>query len=115
VAFVSFSGFNVLTPTTPGHVFRVVYNPATRTASFSNVDFDLGDMPINTIAYDDVAGDLYGATDFGVLVLRKDSAHWQRAGTGLPEALVVDLEIVPEKRLLVTATHGIGIFYLTLR
>jgi hypothetical protein len=115
VAFVSFSGFNLLTPTTPGHVFRVVYNPTTRTASFSNVDFDLGDMPINTIAYDDVAGDLYGATDFGVLVLRKDSAHWQRAGTGLPEALVVDLEIVPEKRLLVTATHGIGIFYLTLR
>ena len=27
---------------------------------------------------------------------------------------MVDLEIVPERRLLVAATHGLGIFYLTL-
>jgi hypothetical protein len=27
----------------------------------------------------------------------------------------VDLEIVPDKRLLVAATHGLGIYYLTLK
>jgi hypothetical protein len=27
---------------------------------------------------------------------------------------MVDLEIVPEQRVLVAATHGIGIFYLVL-
>ena len=115
VAFVSYSGFNALTPATPGHVFRVVYNPQTRTAAFFNVDFDLGDMPINTLAYDDMAGDLYGATDFGVLVLKKNSSHWERMDEGLPEALVVDLEIDTVKRVLVAATHGVGIFYLMLR
>src|SRR5207244_1568377 len=51
VALVSFSGFNTLTPTTPGHIFRVVYDPVLRQAAFTPVDFDLGDIPINTIAY----------------------------------------------------------------
>ena len=78
------------------------------------MDFDLGDLPINTIAYDDVRGDLYAATDFGPLVLREGSTEWEIAGVGFPEALMVDLEIVPERRLLIAATHGIGIFYLRL-
>jgi hypothetical protein len=114
VAFVSYSGFNALTPNTPGHILRVVYDPGSQTASFTSVDFDLGDIPINTIAYDDLGGDLYAATDFGPLVLRRGLTTWEVAGVGFPEALMVDLEIVPEQRVLVAATHGIGIFYLVL-
>jgi len=113
-AYVSFSGFNALTPGTPGHIFRVVYDPVNRRASFTSVDYDLGDLPINTIAFDDVRGDLYAATDFGPLRLRKDLTHWEAAGTGFPEALMVDLKILPDARLLVAATHGIGIYYLVL-
>jgi hypothetical protein len=67
-------------------------------------------MPINTIAFDDVRGDLYAGTDFGPLRLRKDMTHWEGAGSGFPEALMVDLEIVPDQRLLVAATHGAGHF-----
>jgi hypothetical protein len=115
VAYVSYSGFNALTPASPGHVFRVVYNPSTQLAAFTNLDFDLGDMPINTLAFDDVTGDLYAGTDFGPLVLRDGSGHWGVAGRRFPSALMVDLEIVPEKRLLVAATHGLGIFSLVLR
>ena len=114
VAYVSYSGFNALTPSTPGHVFRVVYDAVNRQAAFFSIDYDLGDLPINTIAYDDVAGDLYAGTDFGPLVLRRDTGHWETAGVGFPEALMVDLEIIPERRLLVAATHGLGIFYLEL-
>ncbi|HZL93409.1 MAG TPA: hypothetical protein VFB99_07190 [Vicinamibacterales bacterium] len=115
VAIVSYSGFNAITPSTPGHIFRVVYNPNNGTASFTSLDFDLGDLPINTIAFDDVAGDLYAATDFGPLVLRNGSTQWAVAGVGFPEALMVDFEIIPERRLLVAATHGLGIYYMTLR
>jgi hypothetical protein len=115
VAYVSYSGFNALTPATPGHVFRVVYDPTTQAASFALLDFNLGDMPINTIAYDPIRGDLYAATDFGPLVLRNATGHWQVAGVGFPEALMVDLELVPEQRLLIAATHGLGIFYLKLQ
>ena len=39
---------------------------------------------------------------------------WQLAGVGFPEALMVDLKILPEQRLLVAATHGLGIYYLRL-
>ena len=61
-----------------------------------------------------VRGDLYAGTDFGPLVLRQGTASWTLAGVGFPEVLMVDLEIVPERRLLVAATHGLGIFSLTL-
>jgi hypothetical protein len=115
VAFVSYSGFNALTPATPGHIFRVVFDQTTNSASFTPMDFDLGDLPINTIALDHIRGDLYAATDFGPLVLRAGANQWQVAGAGFPEALMVDLEIVPERRILVAATHGLGIFYLNLK
>ena len=114
LAFISYSGFTAVTPATPGHIFRAEYDPQSGRASFTSVDFDLGDIPINTIAYDDVRGDLYAATDFGPLVLRNGSTEWEIAGVGFPEALMVDFEIVPDRRLLIAATHGIGIFYLRL-
>jgi hypothetical protein len=113
-AYVSYSGFNALTPASPGHVFRVVYDPVNQRAAFFTLDYDLGDLPINTIAFDDVTGDLYAATDFGPLVLRRDQGRWTTAGVGFPEVLMVDLEIVPERRLLIAATHGLGVFYLDL-
>jgi len=114
VAYVAYSGFNALTPASPGHVFRAVFNPSTRLATFASLDQDLGDLPINTLAIDDAKGDLYAGTDFGPLVLRKGSAAWELAGIGFPEALLVDLKFVPSQRLLVAATHGLGIFYLQL-
>jgi hypothetical protein len=114
VAFISYTGFNTITPTTPGHIFRAVYDPATQRATFTPMDFDLGDIPINTIAFDDRRGDLYAATDFGPLVLRAGSSNWQLAGVGFPEALMVDLELAADQRLLIAATHGLGIFYLQL-
>jgi len=113
-AFISYSGFNALTPSAPGHVFRAVFNPSTRIASFTSLDRDLGDLPINTLAVDDLRGDIYAGTDFGPLLLRKGSANWEAAGFGFPEALMVDLKFVPSQRLLVAATHGLGIFYLRL-
>ena len=65
-------------------------------------------------AYDDVRGDLYAGTDYGPIVLKKGATRWEGAGLGFPEALIVDLEFVPEQRTLVAATHGLGIFFLTL-
>jgi len=115
VAFISYSGFNALTPNTPGHIFRAVFDPATGRATFTSSDFDLGDLPVNTLAYDDVRGDLYAGTDFGPLVLRAGTARWVLAGRGFPEVVMVDLEISPEQRVLVAATHGLGVFTLNLR
>jgi hypothetical protein len=114
VAYISYSGFNALTPSSTGHVFRAVFSPATSQATFTLLDFDLGDMPINTIAFDPVRGDIYAATDFGPLRLPGGATRWETAGVGFPEALMVDLKIIPSERVIVAATHGLGIFYMPL-
>ena len=103
-----------MTPSTPGHVFRVVFNPATGGATYTLLDYDLGDLPINAIAWDHLRGDLYAATDFGPLVLRRGAAAWAVAGAGFPEVVMVDLEIAPDRGVLVAATHGLGIFSLRI-
>jgi len=113
-AIVSYSGFNAITPATPGHVFRVVYDPVNDRATFTSLDHDLGDLPINTVAFDHLRGDVYAATDFGPLVLRRGSTQWAIAGAGFPEVVMVDLKIVPERGVLVAATHGLGIFSLRI-
>lgn len=114
-AIVSYSGFNALTPSTPGHIFRVTVDPASGGVTFASLDHDLGDLPINTIAFDHIRGDLYAATDFGPLVLRRGSTQWTVAGAGFPEVVMVDLKIVPERGVLVAATHGLGIFTLKIQ
>src|SRR4029078_7652444 len=85
IAYIAYAGFSALTPASPGHVFRAVFNPSTRIATFTSLDQDLGDLPINTLAVDEAKGDVYAGTDFGPIVLRKGSAAWELAGVGFPE------------------------------
>ncbi len=113
-AWVSYSGFNSATPTTPGHVFEVTYNPGTGTATWIDRSFDLGDLPITDIVRDDVAGDLYASSDFGVVRLVAGSASWTAAGPGMPNVEVAGLTIVPGARRLYAATHGLGAWLLNL-
>ena len=111
-AFISYSGFNAVTPDQPGHVFQVDYDG--EGATFTSMDHNLQDLPINHIVRDDLTGDLYAATDYGVLVLRDGTTRWEQAGEGLPVVLTPHLEIHPEHRLLFAATHGLGGWYLNL-
>jgi hypothetical protein len=113
-AWIAYSGFNALTPVTPGHVFEVTWDPATMSSKWTSLDFDLGDLPVNHLVRDAKTGDLYAATDFGVLVLAHGSSHWREAGEGLPTVLTPFLEILPEQRLLFAGTHGRGAWYLRL-
>ena len=50
----------------PGHVFEVDYNPARARRRGPILADDLGDLPITDVVLDDVTGDLYASTDFGV-------------------------------------------------
>jgi len=112
-AFVSFSGYNAYTPTTPGHVFEVRFNGTT--ATWTDLSFDLGDQPITAIALDARSGDLYAGTDFGVTRLRKGSTSWSPSSAGgLPPVAVYGLTIDPKSTVLYAATHGRGIWKLDL-
>jgi hypothetical protein len=114
-AWVSYSGYNGTTPTTPGHVFEVTYNPGTATATWADRSYDIGDMPITDVARDDVTGDLYAGSDFAVFRLPKGSTSWALAAPGMPKAEVTALTIVPGARKLYASTHGLGAWLLNLQ
>ena len=115
-AFISFSGYNAYANaagTAPGHVFDVLYDPGTHTATWKNIDYDLGDQPITGVALD-TNGDLYASTDFGVDVLAKGTTAWVPASTGLPPVAVYGLTIDRAHRVLFAATHGRSAWQLAL-
>jgi hypothetical protein len=113
-AFVSYSGYNASTPATPGHVFEVTYDPTTMSATFTDRSYDLLDLPITDVAVDNVTGDLYASSDFGVLVLRAGSASWKLAAPGMPNVEVAGLTILPRARRLYAASHGLSAWLLVL-
>jgi hypothetical protein len=113
-AWISYSGYNVNTPTTPGHVFEVVYNPATGTATWTNMDQNLADLPITDLVRDDKTGDLFAASDFGVLRLAAGSTTWRLAARGMPNVEVAGLTVLSNKRELYAASHGLSAWLLDL-
>jgi hypothetical protein len=87
-AYITYSGYNAVTPTTPGHVFEVKFDPATGNATFTNLDgaapHALGDVPVGTIERDEAKGGvLYIGTDFGVAQrgAPADRVDFRSAGT----------------------------------
>jgi len=116
-AWISYSGYNFNTPSQPGHVFEVTYNPATPDATWSSLDNPGGtafpDFPATDIVRDS-NGDLYVSNDFGVMILANGSTSWATAGSGLPMVEVAGLTIVPGSRVLYAATHGRSAWKLTL-
>ena len=113
-AWISYSGYDFNTPAQPGHVFEVTYTPAGPSAAWTNVTFDLGDLPATGVARDDVTGDLYASSDFSVYRLPSGGNGWLVAGVGLPQVEVAGLTIVPSARKLYAATHGRSAWGLTL-
>jgi hypothetical protein len=113
-AWLSYSGFSATTPATPGHVFEVAYEPGPGTASWVDRSYDLGDIPITDVARDDVNGDLYAASDFGVFRLASGLTSWTTAAPGMPHVEVPGLTIIPSARKMYVATHGLGAWVLNL-
>jgi hypothetical protein len=104
-AWISYNGYNVNTPAQPGHVFDVTWS-GVGPATWVDVSFNLPDFPITALVRDDVTGDLYAASDFGVMKLPFGTTAWVAAGSGLPMVEVAGLTIVPGSRILYAATHG---------
>ena len=117
-AWISYGSYSALTPTTPGHVFSVTYDPNAGTATWTNLDgagsTGFPDFPANDVVYDQPTGDLYVSNDWGVMRLPSGSSTWQVAGAGLPMVEVSGLTIVPGARKLYAATHGRSAWALTL-
>lgn len=133
-AWVSYSGYNATTPTTPGHVFSV-----TESGTFTNLHMESGasafptptnsgDLPVSDIVRDDQTGMLFVATDFGVLEGQNDGTEGWKVSNGMPRFEVMHLEIEPSARVptcvgtdnnqcpnvIYAATHSQGIWKMDL-
>ena len=101
IAFVSMSGFQ------SQHVFKTV----NRGASWTSINGNLPDVPVNAIVRIP-GGDLFAGTDLGVYVSGDGGISWTRPATGLPNIAVFDLAFNRATSTLVAATHGRGMFSL---
>jgi hypothetical protein len=117
-AWISYSSYSSLTPTTPGHIFSVTYDPNAGTATWTNLDGSgataFPDFPATSVAFDSVTGDLYASNDWGVLKRAHGSTDWEVAAPGLPMVEVVGVVIAPSARKLYAATHGRSAWVLNL-
>jgi len=116
-AWISYSGYNFNTPSQPGHVFEVTFNPTANSgagdATWTDRDGGtgpMGDLPVTALARLP-RGDLYAGTDFGVLLLPSGTSTWVVAGTGLPAVEVAGLTVVTGSQI-VAATHGRSVWSL---
>jgi hypothetical protein len=112
-AWISYSGYNAYTPSTPGHVFEV-HADLNQQPQFTDISHNLGDQPVTGIALDPDTGDLYAATDFGVSRLPAGGTKWEDAAPGLPSVAVYGLTLSDQGRRLFAATHGRGAYALPL-
>jgi len=110
-AWLSYSGYNLITPAQPGHVFEVTRSGGT--ATWTDRTYNLSDLPVTDLVRDDLTGDLYAATDFGVWTLPSGTTTWSLTG-GMPMVEVPGLTIVPGERILYAATHGLGAWAMSL-
>ena len=113
-AWVSYSGYNFNTSAQPGHVFSVTYSPVGPTATWADLSNNLGDLPVTDLVLDSTTGDLYAASDFGVMKLEFNTPSWVSAGPGMPMVEVAGLTIDSASRKLYAATHGRGAWILPL-
>ena len=78
-------------------------------ASWSNVTGDFPAQPVNAIAVDpQFPADWYIGTDVAVWQSTDGGATWLPFASGLPNAVVSDLEIRDSERKLVAGTYGRG-------
>lgn len=109
--YVSYSGFNSATPTTPGHVFRST-NGGT---SWTNVSDNLPDAPANAVAIrPDQPNEVYVGTDVGVFVSFSGGGGWERMGNGIPNAIIGSLAVNGTTGILAAATYGRSVYVTEL-
>ncbi len=110
-AVVVYSGFNLNTPSTPGHVFLTIDQGAT----WTDISGNLPDIPVTSVVLDPLLADTYyiGA-DLGAFQTMDGGANWIRLSDGMPRVAVFMLRYHSATRSLVAATHGRGVYRLKL-
>ena len=104
LVYAVFSGFQA------GHVFRSQDGGTT----WEDISGDLGDVPVNAVAYVPGADILFIGTDVGAFSSTGAGGVWSVPADGLPPTLTEELVYDPTAQLLYAATQGRGIYAIQL-
>ena len=97
IAYAAVGGFNANTPSTPGHVFRVVCGTDCATFTWADKSGNLPDIPVDSIiANPKFPQQVFAGTDWGLYYTNDITAAspiWYRFDNGLPHAMIWDMQI----------------------
>jgi hypothetical protein len=118
IAYAAVGGFNANTPTTPGHVFRVVCTADCATFTWADKSGNLPDIPVDSIiANPKFAQQIFAGTDFGLYYtddITAASPIWYRFDNGLPHAMIWDMQIDRGNTTLSVWTRSRGAYVYPL-
>ncbi len=117
IGYAAVGGFNANSPTTPGHVFRIVCTmTSTPCDAFTWTDEtgNLPDIPVDSIIVNpNYPSQVYAGTDFGLYYTDDITANppvWNRFNNGLPNVMVWDMSIDRGSTTLALWTRSRGAF-----
>jgi hypothetical protein len=97
IAYAAVGGFNANTPTTPGHVFRVVCTADCASFTWTDKSGNLPDIPVDSIiANPKYPQQVFAGTDWGLYFtndITAGSPLWYRFDSGLPHSMIWDMQI----------------------
>ena len=109
-AAITFSGFNSVTPNTPGHVFLTT----NQGQSWTDISGNLPDVPVTSAAINPTnPNTIYIGTDLGVFQTTNGGSSWERLGNGMPRVATFMVRYHAATNTLFAATHGRGVYRLT--
>jgi hypothetical protein len=85
-----------------------VFYSANGGSSWSNISFDLPNVPVHSSVYDPTYAGVYAGTDLGVFYWNPGETNWHYFSNGLPATQVRDLHL--EDGYLFAATYGRNIW-----
>lgn len=103
--FSSYSGFST----------NNVWKSTDAGATWTSIGGNLPALPVSALAVDPQDPNvIYAGTDLGVWRTEDGGLNWLPYGVGLPNAVIGDLKIVENQRLLRAGTYGRGLWETTL-
>jgi photosystem II stability/assembly factor-like uncharacterized protein len=97
--YVTFSGYRY------GEDFGHIFKSTDAGLSWEDISGNLPDVPVNDIEKD-AWGNLFVATDIGVLSSYDDGLSWEPLGFGMPSVVVTDLHMHEPSETMYAATYG---------
>ena len=116
-AYISLGNYSGGTAASQSHVWKVTsLNTTPVLAAINGTGGNiLPDVPVNGFAVDPTnSSNLFAGTDIGVYNSTDGGANWAPYGTGLPRVAVFDMAIQNPSRILRIATHGRGMWEISI-